>query len=117
VDKVPEGVKWEGEVGVVPTLFDKAKIPLDNTSALVCGPPVMYKFVVQKMLEMKFNPDNILVSLERNMKCGAGICQHCTVGRKYVCKDGPVFTYSETLKMFDRGHDEEGQTHSVCSAI
>ncbi|MDD5341029.1 MAG: FAD/NAD(P)-binding protein [Patescibacteria group bacterium] len=82
--------------GVVTALFDVKDIPADSI-AYVCGPPVMYKFVLAKMMEKGFNPENIYVSLERHMDCGQGICQHCAIGTKYVCKDGPIFSYAELM--------------------
>lgn len=84
--------------GVVTTLFDVKKIPNDAI-AYICGPPVMYKFVIEKMIKQGFLPANIFMSLERHMDCGQGVCQHCAVGPYYVCKDGPVFSYEE-LKNF-----------------
>jgi sulfhydrogenase subunit gamma (sulfur reductase) len=84
-------------VGVVTKLIDKIKIA-DNMVAALCGPPIMYRFVVKKLLEAGMKPDNILVSLERRMKCGVGKCQHCTSGGKYVCLDGPVFTYKQVME-------------------
>jgi NAD(P)H-flavin reductase len=86
-------------VGVVTTLLDKIRIN-DNTVAALCGPPVMYKFVIKKLMEMGVKPESILVSLERRMKCGVGKCQHCTRGSKYVCLDGPVFTYKEMMEEY-----------------
>ena len=29
------------------------------------------------------------------MKCGIGKCGRCNIGDKYVCKDGPVFSFDE----------------------
>ncbi len=84
--------------GVVTTLFDVKKIPTDSI-AYICGPPIMYKFVIEKMIKQGFDPKNIFMSLERHMDCGQGVCQHCAVGPYYVCKDGPVFSY-EQLKNF-----------------
>ena len=84
--------------GVVTTLFDIKKIPKDAI-AYICGPPVMYKFVIGKMMEQGFDPNNIFMSLERHMDCAQGVCQHCAIGPFYVCKDGPVFSYAE-LKNF-----------------
>jgi NAD(P)H-flavin reductase len=84
--------------GPVTTLFDIVNIPTDSI-AYVCGPPIMYKFVLAKMMEKGFRPENIFLSLERHMDCAQGVCQHCAIGTKYVCKDGPVFSYAE-LKDF-----------------
>jgi NAD(P)H-flavin reductase len=83
-------------VGVVTTLLDGLEIT-DKSVSVMCGPPIMYKFVIQKLIEMGMSEEKILVSLERRMKCGVGKCQHCNRGSKYVCLDGPVFTYSEML--------------------
>lgn len=84
--------------GMVTSLFDVKDIPNDAI-AYICGPPVMYKFVIDKMIKQGFDANNIYMSLERHMDCGQGVCQHCAVGPYYVCKDGPVFSYQE-LKNF-----------------
>jgi len=85
---------WDGCVGLVTKLFDEHEI-IENSSAFLCGPPIMYKFVLQKLAEKKFPAENIYVSLERRMHCGVGVCQHCAVGSFYTCKDGPVFKYAD----------------------
>jgi len=85
---------WDKCVGAVITLFDKTKIPSDQL-AILCGPPLMYKFVLEKLHQHGFKDENIYLFLERRMHCGVGVCQHCAIGSKYVCKDGPVFKYSE----------------------
>ncbi len=82
--------------GLVTTLFDIKNIPADAL-AFMCGPPIMYKFVIQKLIEKGLKPENIYASLERHMDCGQGVCQHCAIGEKYVCKDGPVFSYAELM--------------------
>ncbi|MFA5188039.1 MAG: FAD/NAD(P)-binding protein [Patescibacteria group bacterium] len=92
----PETKKYRK--GVVTTLFDLKNIPADAV-AFMCGPPIMYKFVIQKLIAKGLKPENIFVSLERHIDCGQGVCQHCAIGTKYVCKDGPVFSYAE-LKDF-----------------
>mgnify|MGYP000020468830 FL=1 len=84
---------WKGHVGVVTTLFDVVEINPKDNMAFVCGPPIMIKFVTQKLLELGFAPENIHLSLERMMKCGIGKCGHCNIGKYYVCRDGAVFTY------------------------
>jgi sulfhydrogenase subunit gamma (sulfur reductase) len=85
--------------GVVTKLLDEVKIT-KNSVAVMCGPPIMYKFVIQKLIDMGMTQDKILVSLERRMKCGIGKCQHCTSASKYVCLDGPVFTYEQIMKEY-----------------
>ncbi len=87
--------KWEGHVGVVTTLLDKIDFDLENAVSVVCGPPVMMKFGTYKLLDMGFGPEDIYLSLEKNMSCGIGKCGHCMLGDTFVCKDGPVYTYEE----------------------
>ncbi|OYT49747.1 cytochrome-c3 hydrogenase subunit gamma [Candidatus Bathyarchaeota archaeon ex4484_231] len=87
--------------GVVTKLFQLMKISAEDTYAVICGPPIMYKFVVKELLQRNFSPKQIYMTLERRMKCGVGKCGHCIIGSgsniKYVCKDGPVFTYWDAL--------------------
>ena len=90
---------WEGNVGVVTTLFKKCLVDSKESMALICGPPVMYKFVVRDLLNLGFARDEIFLSLERRMKCGIGKCAHCQVGHKLTCMDGPVFTYFEAERL------------------
>lgn len=96
-DAPVEGFGLDCVTGVVTNLLDEITLS-DKMVACMCGPPIMYKFVIKKLLEMGMKPEHILVSLERRMKCGVGKCQHCTSGSKYVCLDGPVFTYDEITK-------------------
>ena len=93
IDKAEQG--WDGEVGFVNTLIEKAKIPVANTVAFVCGPPVMFNSVIADLLRRGMSEDNIISTLERQMKCGIGKCQHCAIGRTLVCTDGPVYTYRQ----------------------
>ncbi|NJE42732.1 NAD(P)-dependent hydrogenase/sulfhydrogenase 2 subunit gamma [Thermococcus sp. GR6] len=87
--------------GVVTDLFRGEEFDVDNTYALICGPPVMYRFVIKELLDRKLSPGRIYMTLERRMRCGIGKCGHCIVGTstsiKYVCKDGPIFTYWDAL--------------------
>lgn len=84
---------WKGRIGVVTVLFDEVK--LNNEVAIVCGPPIMMKFGAFKLLEIGYKPENIYLSMEKNMSCGIGKCGHCALGPYFVCKDGPVFKYLE----------------------
>ncbi len=89
--------QWDGHVGVLPTILTEEYLdchPEDGV-AVMCGPPLMMRFTVLKLLERGYRPENIYLSLERNMSCGLGMCGHCRLGRYYVCKDGPVFSYEE----------------------
>ena len=93
IDRAEPG--WDGEVGFVNQLIERAKVPVDNTVAFVCGPPVMFNSVIGDLLKRGMSEDAIISTLERQMKCGIGKCQHCAVGRTLVCTDGPVYTYRQ----------------------
>lgn len=99
VDRGEDG--WTGNVGVVGSLFKKegVRVPVENTVAFVCGPPVMFRFVIRDLSGMGIAEENIVSTLERYMKCGVGKCGHCCIGVAYVCVDGPVFTYRQIKKL------------------
>jgi len=99
VDSASPG--YTGNVGVVGSLFKKpgVKVNVDNTVAFVCGPPIMFRFVIKDLLDLGFKEENIVSTLERYMKCGVGKCGHCCVGVSYVCVDGPVFTYEQLKRL------------------
>jgi len=86
---------WNGKVGVVTTILSPSDVDVKNAVAVVCGPPIMMKFATVKLLEFGFATDRIYLSMEKNMSCGFGKCGHCMIGKYYVCKDGPVFTYEQ----------------------
>lgn len=90
---------WKGNVGVVTTLIPKVATDLKSALLLVCGPPVMYKFVLMELEKRRVPHENVFLNLERKMKCGVGKCGHCQVNNTYVCMDGPVFKYSDLAKM------------------
>jgi NAD(P)H-flavin reductase len=98
VDRDPEGT-WQHHVGLLPELFAKASLDPRRTYAAVVGPPVVYRFVLRELLARNFSKDRILMSLERRMKCGVGKCGHCSIGYKYTCIHGPVFTYWDAINL------------------
>lgn len=93
VDKPCDG--WGCSIGVVTELWKETKISSDNAVAFVCGPPIMIKFVIKELIESGFKEEDIIMTLERYMKCGIGKCGHCNIADKFVCVDGPVFTYQQ----------------------
>jgi NAD(P)H-flavin reductase len=93
VDEADGG--WKGPVGVVTNIMKPGDVDVKKAVSVVCGPPVMMKFATLKLLEFGFTPDRIYLSMEKNMSCGIGKCGHCMLGKYYVCKDGPVFTYEQ----------------------
>ncbi len=90
VDKGDEN--WKGNVGVITTLIPKVRVDVKNTVAVVVGPPVMYRFVINELKKLGLADEDIVLSLERRMKCGVGKCGHCQINGVYVCQEGPVFT-------------------------
>jgi NAD(P)H-flavin reductase len=92
---------WKGHVGLVTTILNDMPVDLKKAVAIVCGPPIMMKFVTLKLLDLGFDPKDIYLSMEKNMSCGLGKCGHCRVGRYYACKDGPVFTYEQLKDIHD----------------
>lgn len=86
---------WNGNVGVITKLLPMIRINPKNTVAIVCGPPVMYRFVLSDLNKMGVTDDSIYISLERRMKCGVGKCGHCQMNDVYVCQEGPVFKFTD----------------------
>lgn len=85
--------EWAGNVGVITKLIPGVDIDPLRTFAAVVGPPVMYNFVIKELLSKGIPESQILLSFERNMKCGNGKCGRCQIQNLYVCQDGPVFNY------------------------
>jgi len=86
---------WKGNVGVITTLIPKLEIDPKKTMAVVVGPPIMYRFVIGQLKKKDLTDENIVMSLERRMKCGVGKCGHCQINGVYVCQEGPVFTLAQ----------------------
>ena len=90
VDGAPAG--WKGRVGVVTTLFPRAQFDPTSAVALVCGPELMMHFAAKALLERGLPPERVHLSMERDMRCGIGLCGHCQLGTTLVCRDGPVYS-------------------------
>ena len=97
IDREADG--WTEKVGLIPNVLLKMAPKTKNTVAITCGPPIMIKFTLQALDKLGFGPEQIYTTLERRMKCGVGICGRCNIGDKYVCVDGPVFSYAELQGM------------------
>jgi NAD(P)H-flavin reductase len=91
---------WRGNVGVVTTLIGKAPFDHLKCTAMVCGPEIMMRFTLLELQKRGVDTKSIYVSMERNMKCGIGLCGHCQIGPLFVCKDGPVFCYDDIKEIF-----------------
>jgi len=100
VDRAMSG--WRGSVGVVTMLIPKAPFDPSTATALVCGPEIMMRYAVTELQKRGVKTEDIYVSLERNMKCGIGLCGHCQYGPVFICRDGAVFSYSDIKHLFPR---------------
>jgi sulfhydrogenase subunit gamma (sulfur reductase) len=86
---------WQGKTGVITTLIPGLDLDLSNTVCCICGPPIMYRFVLLSLKSKGLSDESIYMSLERRMKCGVGKCGHCQINHSYVCQDGPVYHYPD----------------------
>ena len=90
---------WGGNVGPITTLLPRVRLYSPDTICIICGPPIMYKYVLRGLESLELDKGNVYMSLERRMKCGVGKCGHCQINNVYGCQDGPVFTYQDILQM------------------
>jgi sulfhydrogenase subunit gamma (sulfur reductase) len=90
---------WTGPVGLVTKVLSEIDTPMNEAYAIVCGPPMMFKFVCNQLSGVGMPMDRMYVSLERRMHCGMGKCCRCNVGSTYVCRDGPVFDYWTVINL------------------
>jgi NAD(P)H-flavin reductase len=97
IDNPAEG--WEHHVGLIPNILLEMEPPAENAVAVTCGPPIMIKFTLQALDKLGFQPEQIITTLEKRMKCGIGICGRCNIGTSYVCVDGPVFSYAQLKEL------------------
>ncbi|MFC2105479.1 4Fe-4S dicluster domain-containing protein [Candidatus Bipolaricaulota bacterium] len=86
---------WDGNVGVITTLIPEIGISPAKTMSVVVGPPIMYRFVIGELKKKGLADEQIIMSLERRMKCGVGKCGHCQINGVYACQEGPVFSLAE----------------------
>ena len=93
VDAASDG--WNGRIGVITTLFDGIRTDTEDAWAFLCGPPVMYRHAIRKLLAMGFYENHIWLALERRMKCGIGLCGNCQIDGLYLCQRGPLVSYRE----------------------
>ncbi|MCC8043483.1 MAG: FAD/NAD(P)-binding protein [Oscillospiraceae bacterium] len=96
IDREQEG--WDGHVGFVPNYVKELTPDLGKT-VLMCGPPVMIKFTLAGLKELGFKETQVFTTMELRMKCAIGKCGRCNIGNKYVCKDGPVFSFDQLSEL------------------
>ena len=97
VDAASDG--WSGRIGVITTLFDDLRTDIEDAYAFICGPPVMYRHAIRRLLAMGFYESHVWLTLERRMKCGIGLCGNCQVDGLYLCQQGPLFSYREVRRL------------------
>ena len=96
------GPEWLGRVGVVTALFAQASWDGRAATAFVCGPERMMEATADVLGDRGVSRDRIWVTMERHMDCGVGLCGHCQLGPKFVCRDGPVFSLADLGDAFGR---------------
>ena len=99
-----DGVAYE-VVGHLPLspyvdVFGKVEMDFPRAVVMMCGPEGMMQVAVDHLLERGVREDSLHLSMERSMNCAVGLCGHCQYGGKFVCRDGPVFSYSEVKPLF-----------------
>ena len=92
---------WPWHVGPVTSLFDQLEFDPDNVAVMMCGPEGMMRVVCDHMLDCRVPESQLFLSMERNMQCAIGHCGHCQYGSKFICKDGPVFSYDKIRHLFE----------------
>lgn len=100
VDQSPATSCYDGQTGLITNLLSEIRIDAGNCCAVVVGPPPMYRPVIDELRRMGLNGEKqIMLSLERQMRCGVGKCGHCTIEHLYCCSDGPIFWLEEVEQL------------------
>lgn len=103
VDFAPERPWSSGSVlcrvGLVSELLDDLHFDPARIVAAVCGPPGLYRCVLEELASLGIGPQRIFATLERRMQCGVGQCCHCVTAGTYICRQGPVFSLAELRRM------------------
>ncbi len=90
---------WQGPVALVPPFLEQLRPEAAGTIAVTCGPPVMIRYTLEALKRLGFPDDRVFTTLELKMQCGVGKCGRCSIGSKYVCIDGPVFSCAELRQL------------------
>ena len=101
VDPGGETEAWDGEVGMIPDVFERQALAPDGRIVIACGPPIMLHFLFQSLEKLGYSPEQVITTLENKMKCGFGHCGRCNVGSFYVCRDGPVVSWEQMRALPD----------------
>lgn len=87
--------------GFVTELLDKIALG-PNTTAILCGPEIMMKNAIKRLIAAGVDQEQCYLTMERSMHCGIGHCGHCQLGPVFICKDGPVFSYPDIKPWLNR---------------
>ncbi|ELR66903.1 oxidoreductase FAD/NAD(P)-binding protein [Photobacterium marinum] len=78
---------------IMPTVLDSfGELP---DVVLLAGPEGMMFSLAEYLVAYGVSEHSIYMSVERRMHCGVGTCGHCYAKSKYVCTDGPTFSWDE----------------------
>ncbi len=100
VDNAPHD--YRGRVGLVTQLVSRTGFDPQRTLALVCGPEVMMRAAASALRDRGVVANRLRMSMERNMKCGVGLCGHCQLRDLFICVDGPVLDYERLAPYLTR---------------
>jgi len=92
---------WTGNVGLITQLLEQVAPSPENAAAIICGPPIMIKFVLLGLKKLGFADEQMIMTLEAKMKCGIGKCGRCNMGEIFVCLHGPVFSYTQVSRFLE----------------
>ncbi len=96
IDRAEEG--WDGHVGFVPPYVTEVN-PDPGMTVIMCGPPILIHLSLDALKKLGFKDTQVFTTMEMRMKCGIGKCGRCNIGDKFVCKDGPVFSFDQLSRM------------------
>jgi NAD(P)H-flavin reductase len=99
IDRQAQG--WTGDVGFVTEPLGRLVLDPGTTTAFICGPEPMMRLSARVLIGKGMAAEDIRISLERNMKCGVGLCGHCQLGPLLLCRDGPVVDYAVAGPLLD----------------
>lgn len=102
-DRLEKGKKHSLDIqeGMVPAFLEGLGLDRGNTVVCACGPEIMMRFVARKLLQEGYASPRVYLGLERRMRCGTAHCGHCQIGSRFVCRDGPVFSYADISRFAD----------------
>lgn len=90
----------EGVVARVLNELDTISI-LEDTNAYLIGPEIFMATAADKLIKRGFGKENIYLSMEKDTRCGVGMCGECVCGELLTCQSGTFVKY-EYLEEFER---------------